>query len=311
MKSLLIILFYLTGIQSVKKCHEKANNYYLKNGQLVDVEKNSIYSSDILIKNGKIEAIGSNIYLNNSDYNIDYKVIDLKNKLVTPGLIDMHVHAYYGGTYWGIKPERSAIESGVTTILDTGSAGCFTFTNFKETVISNSPLSIYSFINIVGQGLVLRTGELMNTELSLDFNSTLDIIEENLEFIKGIKVRLDKFTTKDGDLTGLFMARKIATKFNIPLMIHIGHSPPTIEDIEPYLIQGDIITHFYNGHGNKLILEDYKTPKDVLIKLFNKGVLFDVGHGGGGFNFKVALPLIQSNYLPNTISSDLHQLKIY
>ncbi|KAI9290695.1 hypothetical protein K502DRAFT_184815, partial [Neoconidiobolus thromboides FSU 785] len=77
---------------------------------------------------------------------------------------------------------------------------------------------------------------------------------------------------------------------------------------EPYLIQGDIITHFYNGHGNKLILEDYKTPKDVLIKLFNKGVLFDVGHGGGGFNFKVALPLIQSNYLPNTISSDLHQV---
>ncbi|KAI9293375.1 Metallo-dependent hydrolase [Neoconidiobolus thromboides FSU 785] len=281
-------------------------NWHLINGQIVDIESNIIYPSEIKLRNGIIEEIGISLTLSP-----DYQTLDIKGCLITPGLIDMHVHAYYGSTYWGIDPATSAIESGVTTVVDAGSAGSYNYSNFQQNIISNSPISIYSFLNIASHGLILRTGELKDNLNSLDLLSTKEVIEENLDNIKGIKIRLDKFTVNDKDLSSLKMARELGDQFNIPLMIHIGHSPPTIEDIEPYLIQGDIITHFYNGHGNKLILEDYKTPKDVLIKLFNKGVLFDVGHGGGGFNFKVALPLIQSNYLPNTISSDLHQLKIY
>ncbi len=236
------------------------------------------------------------------------RVIDATGQLVTPGLVDLHTHVYHSVTYWGIHADPVAARSGVTTWLDVGSAGAFNFMGFREFIAKPAAARLYALLNISAIGLTANTWELSNINYC-DVELCCKLIDLNRDLALGVKARIDRNTTRSTGLEPLKLAREAAERCELPMMVHVGYGPPTIQDVLPYLRPGDILTHCFTGGDMRIVDTDGKLL-DIAKRAWDQGVIMDIGHGAGSFAFEVGEALIDQGHKPDVISSDIHQLSV-
>ncbi len=275
----------------------------IKNGTLVDPASGRNGRYDIAIKRDRIAAVEPAI-----PDSAAARVIDASGQYVTPGLVDLHTHVYYGATYWGILPDPVAARSGVTTWLDVGSAGAYNLTGLRDWIAKPSHARIYALLNISGIGLTAPTYELSNLNYC-DVDLCCKLTDLNRDFVIGLKARIDKNTVGANGLEPLRRAREAADRLRLPLMVHIGLGPPTLEDVLALMRPGDILTHCYTGHDMKLI-DAHGMPLEAARRAHEQGVLLDIGHGAGSFSFDTAEKMLAAGIAPDAISSDIHQLSV-
>jgi dihydroorotase len=271
----------------------------IKNGTVIDPAGRS-GRLDIAIKRDRIAAVDTNIPEESA-----FRVIDATGQYVTPGLIDMHTHIYHRSTVYGIDPDPIAARSGTTTWLDVGTAGAYNWAGFRENVVKASDSRIYALLNISAVGLTAPSGELANLDYC-DVDLASKIIDENRDVILGVKARMDRLNARGTGLESLRRARELADRVELPMMVHIGWAPPTIAEVLELMRPGDMLTHCFTGQDMRLI-DDEGVILDVAKQAIERGILLDVGHGGGSFSYKTADPLFNAGYRPHMISSDLHQ----
>lgn len=234
--------------------------------------------------------------------------IDAHDCVVLPGLVDLHTHVFEGGTYWGIDPLPVATRSGTTAWIDAGSAGAYNFAAFRRLCIDPSPLVIRAFVNISAVGLVAESGEATRLDLC-DADLCAETVKRNIDVVVGVKVRLDHRAAGDLGTLPLIRAVEAAATADLPVMVHIASGPPGIEEVLQVLRRGDIVTHCATGQDMRLV-----DPDGALLECarsaHERGVIFDMGHGIGGFSFTVAQSMMDAGVPPDTISSDAHQLSL-
>jgi len=300
-----IYLYFLFIITLSTSC---AQDYDLiiKNGRIIDVKNNIDQIGDIGIKDGIIKSVGSIIPENYGNI-----VVDAQNLIVTAGLIDIHSHNFHGtvpnrylsNSFSALPPDGFSFRSGITTIVDVGGAGWRNFEVFKNQVIDKSNTRVLSFINIVGNGM---QGGAFEQDLSdMDANLTVEMINNFPDLIVGIKLaHFNGFNWEPVD--EVTKAGRLSER---PVMIDFGGSKPemNLDSLLNYkLRKGDIFTHVYaNVNGRTAVVKD-NVLNEYVKSAQKKGILFDVGHGGGSFDFSQAIPAINQGLKPNTISTDLH-----
>jgi dihydroorotase len=278
----------------------------LLSDRLFDPRTSTFTPARITVQNGAISEVSTGQLTPTSSW--AGKAIDLTGLLVTPGLIDFHTHIFHGQDL-GVHTD-TLIKQGVTSAVDAGSAGAHIFRAFKELVIDKSKLQIQSFLNIatVGTTSILLQGELKtasycNEEIAIA--TALNFPEQ----IIGIKVRASHDVGGDLAADGFMKARSAATQLGLPLMVHLGPAPVDVEHILEKLNPGDFLTHAYTGWaGNTLV--DGNKPRPSFVAAKKRGVLFDIGHGMGGFDSTVSQVLINNGFYPDTISTDIHAYSI-
>ena len=275
----------------------------LKGGHVIDARNNISAVRDVAIADGKIAAVAANI-----DAADAAKVVDASGFYVTPGLVDIHVHVYAGtgerGSYAGdnsVYPDGFTLRSGVTTVVDAGSSGWRSFDDFKNRVIDRSKTRVLAFLNIVGAGM---RGDTFEQNLSdMEAKPTADMALRHKGVIVGIKTA----HYNGPEWTPVERAVDAGTQANIPVMVDFGANRPErpmAELVTKKLRPGDIYTHAYSGLRNELDAAGRVNPG--MWDGRRRGVIFDVGHGGGSFAWRVAVPAIKEGFRPDSISTDLH-----
>lgn len=258
---------------------------------------------DVAIAGGRIAEVAADL-----DPAAAADVIDAAGQIVTPGLVDLHTHAYWGATYWGIEPDPVAARTGVTTWLDVGSAGSYSFPGFRRWIAEASTVRVFALLNLSSIGLIAPTWELSNLDYC-DVELAADIIDRHRDLILGIKARIDHNTTRGTGVRPLMLARELADRVELPLMVHIGSGPPTLDEVADYLKPGDILTHCCTGGDMRLLGQD-GVPHAHIKRLQEAGLVLDVGHGTGSFSFEIAEGMLAHGVVPDVISSDIHQLAV-
>ena len=309
MKFKSIILFCLVCLNSFVV---SAQTYTLliKGGTVIDPKNNLNQLMDVGIVDGKIKKIAKDI-----DSKEAKKVVNAKGMYVTPGLIDIHGHVFFGtqpdhylsNGLLALPPDGFTFRVGVTTIVDAGGAGWESFPEFKKNVILSSQTRVLSFLNIVGQGM--RGGNYEQDTSDMDSKMAAAVAIKNKNDIVGFKVA----HFMGPDWTPIKRVVEAGTLANMPVMIDFGgNNPPlSLETLfTKYLRSGDIFTHAYtllDGNTRETIVDE-KTQKvkQFALDARKKGIIFDVGYGGASFNYSQAIPAVKSGFYPNTISTDLH-----
>jgi dihydroorotase len=280
----------------------------LKGGRIIDPSQRLDAVADIGFSDGKVAGIGAHFAADPAT-----EVLDVSGHLVTPGLIDLHTHVYWGGTSLGIDAEQFCRTSGVTTCIDTGSAGPGNFVGFRKHVIEPSAVRILAYLHISFAGIFAFSKTVMvgeSEELRLMAPSeAVEVAEANRDVIVGIKVRVGRGSSGASGAAPLDIALQAANQAGIPLMCHIDFPPPSYEDVLERLRPGDVLTHAFRPFPNAPI-DHQGRIKDAVLRARHRGVLFDIGHGKGSFAFKTARGMLANSFYPDTISSDIHSLCI-
>src|SRR6478736_5916874 len=283
-----------------------AYDLILKGGRVIDPSQNIDRVTDVAFAGGKAAKVGDNL----GDAT---EVRDVKGYIVTPGLIDLHTHVYWGGTSLGIDAEDFCRTSGVTTAIDTGSAGPGNFPGFRKHVIERSEVRILAYLHISFAGIFAYSRRVMVGESEeLRLMAPLDAVEvanANRDVIIGIKVRVGARASGRSGTVPLDIALEVAGEVGMPVMAHIDEPPPSYEEVIARLRPGDVLTHAFRPFPNSPATAQ-GTVKRAVIEARQRGVLFDIGHGKGSFAFKTARAMLANGFLPDTISSDVHQLCI-
>jgi dihydroorotase len=275
----------------------------IRGGEVVDPANDRYGRLDVAVSDGVIGAVGPDLPAESAE-----RVVDAQGQYVTPGLIDLHTHCYWGATFWGIEADPVAARSGVTTWLDVGSSGAYSFAGFRRYAVEASRARLFALLNVSSIGLIAQTFELSNLDYC-DVDLATMIVEENRDVILGIKARIDPNTTRGTGLEPLRRARALADRVGLPLMVHIGASPPPLRDIADLMRPGDILTHCCTGNTNRLI-DESGAVLPFMRELWEQGVVLDVGHGTGSFSFTSAEAMLQAGVVPDVISSDIHQMSV-
>ncbi len=275
----------------------------VKGGEVVDPGSGLLGKMDVGIRDGLIAAVDRSLPTDAAGARLD-----ATGQIVTPGLFDLHTHIYWGTTYWGIEPDPVAARTGVTTWLDAGTVGSYSFPGFRRYVIEQSTARVLALLNVSSIGLIAPTYELTNLD-HCDLGLARRIVDANRDVIVGVKARIDANTTRGVGLEPLRLARKLADQVGLPMMVHIGKLPPPLEDIFTLLRPGDILTHCFTGQDNRILDPDGRV-KDFVRRAWDGGLVMDVGHGTGSFSFEVAERMLAAGMPPDVISTDAHQLSI-
>jgi dihydroorotase len=236
----------------------------------------------------------------------DVPVVDGQGAYLSRGWIDLHTHVYYGATDISVRPAQAGMATGVTTLVDTGSAGEANFHGFREYIVDAAAEQVFAFLNIGSIGLVAtnRVSELIDMR-SIDFDRSLAVIERNRDVIKGVKIRASHVITGSWGITPVKVAKKLSRAVGLPLMVHVGESPPVLDEVLTALDAGDIVTHCFNGKPGGNVLDDEQVF-EAAREAQRRGVLFDVGHGSASFSFDVAERALARGMELHSISTDLH-----
>lgn len=294
-----------------------AYDLLLKGGRVIDPANQVEHVMDVAISGGKIAAVKTDIPSNEAK-----KVVDASGLIVTPGLVDIHVHIGHGGAPldWFSPSARShtaplgipadlMLTSGVTTVVDAGSAGAETFLQEKEEVIDHSRIRVLAFLNIVANGM---NGGLEQTVDEMNPQLCADTIKKYSEVIVGVKTA-HYWTAKPWDAehtpwAAVDAAEECGRMANVPVMFDFWPRPPERSYAELILKKmrpGDIHTHVF-AQQFPIIMADGKL-NPIMSEARQRGVIFDVGHGAGSFWFRNAAPAVQQGFVPDSISTDLHE----
>ncbi|MGB3484589.1 MAG: amidohydrolase/deacetylase family metallohydrolase [Mycobacterium sp.] len=275
----------------------------ISGGRVLDPGAGIDARTDVGIKDGKVAALGD---LSSS---AAAKKVDAAGKVVTPGLVDLHAHVYWG-VGRGVDVDQDCLPRGVTTVADAGSSGSLNFPGFKRYIVDPAQTRIVNFLHLSYIGLVGGTpmGELIKEEWA-DPEGTLEAIKANPDVIKGVKVRLEERAVGERGKEIMTIAREVCAAAGVPLMVHICGATDPLAELLPYFAPGDIVTHMMTGRGKAQLLdEDKLIPQAVDAR--ERGVVFDVAHGRSHFPFRVAERLIGEGFLPDAISTDVTSLSL-
>ena len=276
----------------------------LKGGTLVDPAQAIHGRKDVAFANGRVAAVSDDVPIAEARDSLD-----CTGRIVAPGMIDLHVHVFWGVSHYGIPPDPHCIAKGVTTAVDAGCAGADTFPGFRKYVIEVSDTRLFAYLNISAQGMLSREiGELDDIRYA-SVSKALACIEQNRDLILGIKVRLTRgqVVSEASGLRPLHLAREAADAARLPIMVHPQEAwCDSLDDILAVMGERDILTHSFHGLKTHGILDERGHIRESVHAAKERGVIFDVGHGAGSFNWNVAERALAQDFVPQTISSDLH-----
>ncbi len=285
----------------------KMANYLLKGGRLMDPASGRDGLFDIRVRNGVVDAIGSNIAAEGAT------VLDVKELIVTPGLIDVHLHLMKGLGAFGVDPDIFGVGSGVTTVVDAGSAGHSLLTVFRDYVTNNARTRVLNYINLSTLGGVAGPGfGILADPRLIDEEKIEKAVETHRDIIVGIKIMATGGALGAEGLKPLARARKLGDQLKLPLLVHIGESwsknaePVHVGDVLKYLRAGDIVTHMFTVHPGGLLDGNGRLWPQVRDAKAS-GVLMDVGHGLHNLNFDVARKVLDQGLHPDGVSTDGHR----
>jgi dihydroorotase len=298
----------LLAAQSPVLSQNQSIDLLLKGGHVIDPANSVDKVMDVAIAGGKILRVAENIPAAEAK-----KVVNVKGLYVTPGLIDMHVHVFAGtdlGSYiangpTSVAPDGFTFRAGVTTVVDAGSSGWRNFRQFKAQTIDRSQTRVLALINIVGTGMYGRFEEQDVSDMNPVMTAHM-ITRLFPEIIVGIKA-----AHYWGDFTQVDRAVEAGKLANVPVMVDFGeHDPPnSIESLfMEHLRPGDIFTHTfsYGPKQRETIVDENGKVKPFVFAAQKRGLIFDVGHGGGAFQWRQAVPALKQGFKPDVISTDLH-----
>jgi dihydroorotase len=277
----------------------------IRNGRVIDPAAGTDGARDVAFESGEVAAVAERI-----DPASARSVIDAAGKLVVPGLIDLHTHVYWGATSLSVRPEPVARRSGATTLVDAGSSGPGNLHGFRELIIEPSPVRILPYLNISFAGIFAFSDTVMVGECSdlrlLDARTCLRVAEANRDLVVGIKVRVGRNTSEGFGSVPLELAIEVAEELDLPVMAHIDFPPPRRRDMLDRLRPGDVLTHCFRPFPNAPVSRGSIRPE--MIEARERGIVFDIGHGMGGFGYASTRPMLEAGFLPDVISSDVHVL---
>ena len=285
----------------------KPYDLLIKGGKVIDPSQGLEAELDVAVRGGKIASVAPEIPEGQAG-----QVIRAQGKIVTPGLIDIHTHVFpYVGPY-GIEPDPYCVRRGVTSVIDAGTSGAFTFPAFRRFIIERAATRIRALLHVVSIGMVAGStpnmGELEDLRYCVA-KLAVEVANQNRDLIVGFKIRFSKQYTGPNDLEGMRRARAAADEAGLPIMIHIGGSYSPLKEFLALMKKGDVVTHSFNSHPHGLLDSSGMLTPEV-VEARQRGVLFDVGHGAGSFSFEVMEKCFGQGFAPDTISSDLYSANI-
>ncbi|MFI5409341.1 amidohydrolase/deacetylase family metallohydrolase [Kaistia sp. UC242_56] len=279
----------------------------LQKGRVIDPSQGIDRITDVAFADGKVAAIGDGLDAAGAD------IRDVSGRIVTPGLIDLHTHVYWGGTSLGVDAEAYARQSAVTTSVDTGSAGPGNFPGFRKHVIEPSEVRILAYLHVSFAGIYAFSNRIMVGESHdmrlMAAQDAVEVADANRDVVVGIKVRIGRHASGDSGIAPLDIALQVSDELGMPMMVHIDEPPPSYEAVVDRLRPGDVLTHCFRPFPNAPITGKGKIKPEV-IAARERGVIFDIGHGMGSFSWKTARAMLEQGFAPDTISSDVHALCI-
>lgn len=282
-----------------------AYDLLIAGGTVVDPANGLHARRDIAILGGRIAAVESHIPAAEAA-----DVLPATDLLVTPGLVDLHVHVYPGVADLSVEADPTCLGRGVTTVVDAGSSGANTFPGFRRWVVDTSGGRILAYLNISATGQVDPVlGELHDLRFA-DPERAARVAEANRDVIVGFKVRVSEVLAGPNGLAGLDRALEAGRATSLPVMVHIGGTPFDIEEVLGRLRPSDVVTHAYTGWRPGALVDDGGRIVAAAPEARARGVRFDVGHGAGSFTWPVAEAALADGFRPDTISSDLHRFNI-
>jgi dihydroorotase len=285
----------------------------LKGGHVIDPKNNIDSKMDVAIVGNKIFKVAADIPASSAK-----KTVDVSGLYVTPGIIDIHVHVFHGtdtssisgNSPNGLLADAFTFRAGVTTVVDGGSSGWRTFPFFKTHAIDRSQTRILAFLNVVGKGMVSRFDEQDTTDMNPEMNAYM-IKKLYPNILVGVKS-----AHYWGEFTSVDKAVASGKLANVPVIVDFGEHNPSnsikslfMEHFRP----GDIFTHTFSeiaGGRESVVDEKTRKVKPFVYEAQKRGIIFDVGHGAGAFNFSQAIPALKEGFRPNTIGSDLYSLSM-
>jgi dihydroorotase len=276
----------------------------LRNGQVLDPKNNVDAKRDVAVRDDKIAAIEPTIPSSAAKQSVD-----ISGLYLTPGLVDMHVHVFTGLRHnaWGngdlsVPADVLAIPNGVTTVADAGSSGWRDFPDFRRRIIDYSTTRIFAFLNIAGAGMANSDDVAEQNEHDMDLDALSKTIEQNRDIIVGIKTA----HWQQPNFISVQKAVEAGNRNHLPVMVDFGwfDNKSYEQMISSILRPGDISTHVFRMPAPLLTTEGKPAP--YMLEARKRGIKFDVGHGGGSFNFALAEPMVKNGFFPDSISTDLH-----
>ena len=278
----------------------------LKEGEIIDPAQKMHGAGFVAIQDGKIAALGAKLPAMEARI-----VLDMRGKIISPGLIDLHCHASFGFALLGVPADEAGVDTGVTLLGDGGSAGAANFEAFRRLVVQPARTPVYCFLNLAKTGLISMPEIFSPHEIDLELSKR--VVEANREIIRGIKVRAIQPLAEGVGVKGIEMAKKLAADLRLPLMIHIGETRDRMEkdwmddfsrSAVSLLEKGDILSHFLTWETGGMILPD-GTVYPELEAARKRGVYLDSCHGMNHFSFAVARHALAQGFIPQIISTDL------
>ena len=274
----------------------------LRGGRVIDPSQGIDAKMDVAVEDGVISQVSSSIRPG-----AETRIIDVDGKLVVPGLIDLHTHVYHGVNQTAIDPDLAGVYAGVTTVVDAGSAGCYTFGGFPRHVVPKAKTRVVCMLHISRAGLNFQP-EISGPD-DIDVDETVNVIKSNKPLIQGVKVRAVGPAVPVMGVEMIRLAKRAANEGGVRLMVHIGDrgaddGPTITRDLLPLLESGDIITHLFTGNAGRILDDDGKVIPEI-IDAQERRVFLDTAHGRQNFSFDVAKSALDQGVEPRSISTDI------
>jgi dihydroorotase len=280
----------------------------LKGGRIIDPGRGIDEIGDIAFANGMVAETGPELPPAGAR-----EVRQVSDRLVVPGLIDLHTHVYCGGTAMGVDPSHFAQQCAATTLVDAGTAGPANLTGFRDHVIESATPRVLPFINVSFPGIFAFSAEVMVGECQdirlLNASECVRVARDHADIVVGVKVRVGQGASGANGIAPLDIAIECAEELGLPVMAHLDLPPPSRQDVLSRLRAGDILTHCFRSFPNSPATASGAVREEVWAAR-ERGVLFDIGHGKGSFGFGTGRAMLANGFMPDCISSDVHTLSI-